>query len=372
MDDDPFSCFDEDVGSSSSASIEETKRDPSCGILAFHAGTEQALLKHVQSSLSGSDAGPLKTNLVLQSIDDFCMHRHWMMHVGPKKAPIIQDFVKQCCSNKTNEKPLIVVELGTYTGYSAIMIAKELRDLNRDFEFYSVEVVRENADVATELVRLAGLQNYISILLLNPETEELSSLLKRKMKVHTSGSPVIDFLFIDHDKSLYLDDLQQLERSNFIKKGCYVAADNVIFAKIDNYREYMKTLNDKGVATSRVEDSWLEYCEPDFTDDENKMNLMKDGVGRAVGLSKRPSCSLTVFQRRLIVERFRRVYDFVWSHGITVGKYRPYQVPLWLRRLHGFKSKIQPNAGIRSQNGRLLPSNTAKHIPTELNLSQST
>jgi catechol O-methyltransferase len=286
MEDDPFACFDDDdddSGSNSSPTIEETKRDPSCGILAFHAGTEQALLKHVESKVASSNAGSLDPSFVLESVDEFCMHRHWMMHVGPKKAPIIQDFIKQCCSDKTNDKPLIVVELGTYTGYSSIMISKALRDLKREFEFYSVEVVEENAQVAKELVRLAGLDEDITILLLDPQKETLSSLLDRSMRTDTSPKSTIDFLFIDHDKSLYLSDLQQLESTGFLQKGCYVAADNVVFAGIDEYRDYMKDLITKGVAKSRLVDTWLEYCEPDFVGDENRNNLMKDGVGKFPG-----------------------------------------------------------------------------------------
>lgn len=280
MEDDAFACFDDDSDGDSSPSLEKNQRDPSCGVLAFHAGTEQALLQHVQSNVAESNAGSLDASGVLESIDEFCMRRHWMMHVGPKKAPILQDFIEKCCSHKSSDKQLIFVELGTYTGYSSIMISKKLRDLNRDFHFYSVEVVKDNAQIAMELVRLAGLQDYISILLLDPEKEVLSSLLDRKLRANSPENAAIDFLFIDHDKSLYLSDLQQLERDCFIQKGCYVAADNVVFARIDEYRDYIQKLKAEGVVMSRLVDSWLEYCEPDFVGDTNKNDLMKDGVGK--------------------------------------------------------------------------------------------
>jgi hypothetical protein len=103
---DPFSCFgDDDDVDVDQTHVESsdvgtpnvvTTRDPSCGILAFHAGTEQALLKHVELEIGKrqreqqtNDIGDLAT-FVLDSIDNFCLKRHWMMHVGNEKATIIQ------------------------------------------------------------------------------------------------------------------------------------------------------------------------------------------------------------------------------------------------------------------------------------------
>lgn len=160
------------------------------------------------------------------------------------------------------------------------MITKTLKDLGRKFYFYSVEVVRENAQVAKELVRLAGFEKEIDILLLDPDNETLSSLLSRRISQDVSANSQIDFLFIDHDKSLYLSDLQQLEKSNLIQQGCFVAADNVVFAFIDDYREYIAKCSQAGILKSRLENTMLEYSEPDCGSDESKKNLMRDGIGR--------------------------------------------------------------------------------------------
>jgi hypothetical protein len=87
---------------------------------------------------------------------------------------------------------------------------------------------------------------------------------------------MIDFLFVDHDKSRYLSDLKELEVTGMIKKGTYIAADNVIFAEIQDYRQYMSKLSDEGIVTTRLEDSLVEFCQPELlsttdgsTGDEN-------------------------------------------------------------------------------------------------------
>ncbi|KAL3944071.1 MAG: hypothetical protein SGBAC_001855 [Bacillariaceae sp.] len=277
MADDPFSCFDDDSDSDNgvTAEIENVERDPTCGILAFHAGTEQALLNHVQSRVSKSEANSVDASFILESVDEFCMQRHWMMHVGPEKTPILSSFLKQMCDNKAKKEHITIVELGTYTGYSSIMISKVMRAIGVNFTIYTVEVVEGNVQVAQALVNLAGVQDCVKILLLDPEKETLSAKLKAAM----GDSAAIDFLFIDHDKSLYLPDLKQIERAGYLKLGSYVAADNVIFAGINDYREYIGNLVKNGIVKSRLEESWLEYCEPDFVSDNSKNDLMKDGIG---------------------------------------------------------------------------------------------
>jgi catechol O-methyltransferase len=317
--DDPFACFgdddddfdDDEVGENggewkkipkSTDLRTNATRDPDCGILAFHRGTEQSLLNHVQLELanlsldlqlSDQERNPAdRSSTVLRIIDDFCMTRHWMMHVGVEKGRIMQEFVNRCCQeqimDKSSSRPLVVVELGTYCGYSSILLAKTLRDLHVSFQIFSVEVDPQHAQVARELIRLCSLQDHIRVLLLQPAQTTLEKLLKSNFistSSPTSSSNntrvTIDLLFIDHDKDLYLADLRHLEEAGLVRKGCFVAADNVIFAKIDEYRDYMKELAEEGIVETRLEESQLEYSEPDTHGlDEAKKQLLRDGVGK--------------------------------------------------------------------------------------------
>jgi catechol O-methyltransferase len=185
-----------------------------------------------------------------------------------------------------------VVELGTYCGYSSILLAKTLRDLSVSFHIFSVEVDPQHAQVARELIRLCSLQDHISVLLLHPDETTLEKLLKAKIisalptstrtSSHNNNTRVtIDLLFIDHDKDLYLADLRHLEEAGLVRKGCFVAADNVLFAKIDEYRDYMKELAEQGTVETKLVESQLEYSEPDSHGlDEAKKQLLRDGVGK--------------------------------------------------------------------------------------------
>jgi catechol O-methyltransferase len=329
-DDDPFSCFDssdEDDNNSdnddscnehtSHEQIPNAKRDPENGVLSFHAGTELALLHHVKMKLEGyetktSQDGIIRTmekaDKLLEIIDSYCLNRHWMMHIGPEKGILIRSFIVDCLQNKKenredNDNTIVnFVELGTYCGYSSIFIAKTILehyynnnsdddqattttidDGSLSFQIYSVEVVERFAKVAIEMIQLAGMDQYVTVITIDPESESslsLSSELRTTAAATISGEDrsMIDFLFVDHDKSRYLSDLKELEVTGMIKKGTYVAADNVIFAEIQDYRQYMSKLSDEGIVTTRLEDSLVEFCQPELlsstcgTGDENNNN----------------------------------------------------------------------------------------------------
>jgi hypothetical protein len=53
--------------------ILSVQRDPNCGILTFHNGTEEAMLRHVEQFAISGDV-----DSILKAIDDFCFHRHWI------------------------------------------------------------------------------------------------------------------------------------------------------------------------------------------------------------------------------------------------------------------------------------------------------
>ncbi|CAB9523677.1 Catechol O-methyltransferase (Partial), partial [Seminavis robusta] len=156
--DDPFGAFGEDDDDddekdgddcnvvSSTASVPESgqqqaRRDPSCGVLVFHNGTEQALLHHVEREmelLAASDQ--LETaEQVMKLVDQYCFSRHWMMHIGDQKGIILKDFIREFCQEHQNrlirqtkpEQTVIMVELGTYCGYSAILMAYTILEFTR-------------------------------------------------------------------------------------------------------------------------------------------------------------------------------------------------------------------------------------------------
>jgi hypothetical protein len=105
-------------------------RDHSCGVLSFHRHTERALLAYVQNYCSASST----IHDILSAVDEFCTKRHWMMHIGPDKGRIVRDILQEEIVRFLQRENQIsgenstfhCVELGTYCGYSSIIIGKFL------------------------------------------------------------------------------------------------------------------------------------------------------------------------------------------------------------------------------------------------------
>lgn len=292
--DDPFACFDSDeddheedhleksgVKEITPASKVDQSRDPTCGVLAFHYGTESALLTYAQNEIGDATLATAEeaAKAVLGSIDRFCLERHWMMHVGPEKGAQLETFLLQCIQTRTtkNQSEFTLVELGTYCGYASIYLAATmLQQSNAPFHIYTVEVNLHHVHVAQQLIRLAKLDNYISVLTVDLQRKDhLVELLKSECGVsHT------DFLLIDHDKDGYLPDLRVLEEAGMVVQGTHVAADNVVFAQIDSYRQYMQELVVQGVVETRLIESDLEYSSPEKASSE----IFRDGIELTVYL----------------------------------------------------------------------------------------
>ena len=74
-----------DLFGSDSSDGEEVQRSVSCGVLKFHNGTEDEMLRVVAADAARGDA-----SATLAVIDRFCRSRHWMMHVGDVKGAILR------------------------------------------------------------------------------------------------------------------------------------------------------------------------------------------------------------------------------------------------------------------------------------------
>jgi catechol O-methyltransferase len=60
---------------------------------------------------------------------------------------------------------------------------------------------------------------------------------------------MIDFMFIDHDKSAYLPDLQLVLRERWLHSGSLVVADNVKLPGAPKYRAYLEAAEGKSWRT---------------------------------------------------------------------------------------------------------------------------
>ncbi|KAI5965075.1 hypothetical protein KGF57_000868 [Candida theae] len=163
---------------------------------------------------------------VLKVIDDYGER---FMDIGRKKGDLITAEIRQ-------KTPKVMIELGGYLGYSAVLFANELIQ-DPEAKYYSFEVNPEFAKIATDVIRLAGLSKKIEIIV----GKAAYTLVDFKERLNKNAQfKALDFIFIDHWKDLYVPDLRELESLNFIAPGTVITADNILSPGVPEYAKYVR------------------------------------------------------------------------------------------------------------------------------------
>jgi len=174
---------------------------------------------------------------ILQTIDNFVLESgQFLMNVGPEKGKILRDHLLK-------SKPNNVIELGTFIGYSAVLISSTIGEKSK---LTSIDSDSHSIEIAKELINFAGLDDKVN--LMHGSAEEIIPELNFNA----------DFVFIDHAKKKYLSDLKLLETEEIILKNCTVFADNVGIFK-DEMAEYFDHVRNSGKYQSQNFSSKLEY-----------------------------------------------------------------------------------------------------------------
>lgn len=190
----------------------------------FDDGREERLLEYVKDRLN-LDL-PNRPQNVISLIDDFGANENYMMNVGKRKGAHVTDLI-------VNHKPKIMVEFGSYIGYSTILFASALRD-NGGSEYVSFEREPKFASVAAGLVELAGLSDLVRFVV-GPSSRSLVNEHAAGRLVHT------DMVFFDHFKPDYVKDLKILESLGCIREGTVLVGDNVIDPGNPPYLSYVRS-----------------------------------------------------------------------------------------------------------------------------------
>ncbi|PLX01802.1 MAG: methyltransferase [Marinilabiliales bacterium] len=110
-------------------------------------------------------------------------------------------------------KPLNILEIGTFTGYSGIQMAKGLQDGGK---LVTIDINEEMETFAGKYFKLSGLQDKIDFRIGNA----LEIIPQLDMK--------FDLVFIDADKEQYIDYYElAMEKLN---TGGFILADNVLWS----------------------------------------------------------------------------------------------------------------------------------------------
>jgi predicted O-methyltransferase YrrM len=164
-----------------------------------------------------------KAETVLKEIEKMT-EREFLPIIGPDKGQVLVKVIH-------DSKPKRVLEIGTLTGYSAILMAKELP---ADACLTTIEIHAGEAQLARENIEKAKVRPKIVVV---GDAIEIIPKLTGKF----------DRVLIDAAKEEYYDYLKLVEKK--LHKGSVVVADNAgIFA--DQMKEYLEYVRTSGKYTS--------------------------------------------------------------------------------------------------------------------------
>jgi predicted O-methyltransferase YrrM len=144
---------------------------------------------------------------VLQEIEDYTLtnHPHAQMLSGHVQGKVLELFSKMIA-------PKRILEIGTFTGFSALCLAKGLQ---ADGKLFTLELREEDAATAKKYFVKAGMQSKID-LHVGDALQIIPTILE-----------TWDLVFIDADKVNYINYYELTLPS--VKSGGWILADNVFF-----------------------------------------------------------------------------------------------------------------------------------------------
>lgn len=173
---------------------------------------EFSLVRHVSEH-----AFPWSSDLVLREMEAFASRRVFLKLAGGVKRRLLERVAREA-------PPGLVVELGTYIGYSSIVLARargagaEASSLPR---VVTSELEAVNAVVARGVLALAGLTSDIEVWV--GSSEDVAAYVRDRF-----GSRSVAMLFMDHRGSIFHEDLRSFEELDLLVDGARVVADNVL------------------------------------------------------------------------------------------------------------------------------------------------
>lgn len=132
-------------------------------------------------------------------------HGHAHMHSGSFQGKLLELISKMI-------NPSRILEIGTFTGFSAICLSKGLTDKGL---LYTIEIREEDAAIASSYFKKAGIDQKVILHIGNA------------MEIIPSIRETWDLIFIDADKVNYIDYYELT--LPMLRPGGWILADNVLF-----------------------------------------------------------------------------------------------------------------------------------------------
>jgi caffeoyl-CoA O-methyltransferase len=162
------------------------------------------IVNQVAEDYAKQNTAPLDE--VLQEVERFTLsnHPHAQMLSGHVQGKLLEMISRMI-------RPRRILEIGTFTGFSALCLAK---GLSEDGILHTLELREEDAATAKKYFQQAGAGN---IRLQVGDAQQIIPTLKEDW----------DLVFIDADKVNYINYYELTLPS--VKKGGWILADNVLF-----------------------------------------------------------------------------------------------------------------------------------------------
>ena len=186
---------------------------------------------------------------VLEAMDSFARNQRFLMNVGDAKGRILVDQLKQSGAGD-------VLELGTYCGYSAILMAQHLTG---NGHIDSLEVNPDTAATAREIIDYAGLSEVVTV-----HEGAAADIIPSLGKTYR-------LVFFDHWMDQYLPDLLTIEANEVTTPGSVIVADNVGMFDAGGYLSHVR---DSGRYENRHFDAHMEYSDTIY--DAMEVSVVKD------------------------------------------------------------------------------------------------
>lgn len=184
-------------------------------------GREEALRAYVLEHATPGDL-----DAAIDAVDRFAYEQSFLINVGDEKGAILDRAVERSGAR-------LVLELGTYCGYSALRTARAMGEGGR---IVSVEFNPANAVIARAILAHAGVGDRVTVVDGTLGDGVTADALTAE---HGLAPGSVDLVFLDHDKDAYVPDLGTILARGWLHAGSVVVADNIKVPGAPEYRKLM-------------------------------------------------------------------------------------------------------------------------------------